>query len=129
MSFQSTFAQFYLDMQLQSVEQKKNFQLRLVIYNEDMTDGFVQYKGQKEHIPIHFDRSEEILETESYPDGSHRILFYYNEMYKGEINGVYSIVLRDTDHFVDSNIYVYYVREKDKKVFTLKVISNEKVIK
>jgi hypothetical protein len=115
-----------LNIQLQSVGLKKNFQLRMAIYDEDMAGGFVQYKGQKERIPIHFDRSEEIEETESYPDGSHRILFYYNEMYKGEINGVYSIVLRDTDHFVDSNICVYYVREKDKKVFTLKVISNEK---
>jgi hypothetical protein len=108
----------YLDIQLQSVGLKKNFQLRMAIYDEDMAGGFVLYEGQKERIPIYFDRSENIEEDESYPDGSHVKSFYYNEMYNGEINGVYSFALRNTS-VVDN---VCYIRKKDGKRFTLKII-------
>ena len=106
----------YLDIELQSVELKKNFYLRMAIYDEDMAGGFVLYDGQEERIPIHFDRSETIEEDESYPDGSRAKLFYYNEMYKGEINGVYTFVMRAS--VVDN---VHYIRKKDEKVFTLEI--------
>ena len=109
----------YLDIQLQSVGLKQNFQLRMAIYDEDMAGGFVLYKGQKERIPIHFHRSEDIQEDESYPDGSHAKLFYYNEMYKGEINGVYTFTLLGASIVDDA----YYIRKKDGKIFTLRIVS------
>ena len=102
----------YLDIQLQSLGLKQNFQLRLAVYDEDMAGGFVLYDGQKERIPIHFERSENMKKEENYPK-----LFYYNEIYNGEINGVYSFKLHDTS-FVDN---VYYIRKKDGKKFTLKI--------
>jgi hypothetical protein len=41
---------------------------------------------------------------------------YYNEMYNGEINGVYSFVLRGA-----SVVDVDYVRKKDGKKFTFEI--------
>ena len=109
----------YLNIYLQSVGLKKNFQLRLAIYDEDMAGGFVLYKGKMERIPIHFDHFEDIEEDESYPDDSHAKLFYYNEMYEDENTGTYSFVLRNAD------IYdVYYTHKKDGKVFALKTIAD-----
>jgi hypothetical protein len=96
---------WFFDIQLQSVGLKTNFQLRMAIYDKDMAGGFVLYKGEKERIPIHLNRSEDIQEGKQ---------FYYNEMYKGEINGVYSFALRGTS-IVDN---VYYIRKKDGKRFT-----------
>ncbi len=104
----------YIDVQLQSAGQKKNFQLRLAIYDEDMAGGFVQYKDSKERIPIHLDRAEDMEEDESYPDGSHARILYYHETYNGESTGVYCFILRNAD--VDN---IYYTRKKDGKVFAL----------
>ena len=110
---------FYLNMQLQSVGLKQNFQLQMAINDKDMAEGFVLYEGQKERMPIHFYRSENITESDGYRNGNQAKLFYYNEIYNGKINGVYSLTMRGTS-VLDS---VYYVRQKDKKMFTLKIIS------
>ena len=100
----------YLDVQLQSVGLKKNFQLRMAVYYDDMAGGFVLYEGQKERIPIYLDRSEPIKDDEK--------MFYYNELHNGEINGVYSFAIRGSS--VIGN--VDYLRKKDGKRFTLKIL-------
>jgi hypothetical protein len=83
----------------------------MAFYDEDMAGGFVLYEGQKERIPIYFDRCEMLKEDKK--------MFYYNEMYNGELNGVYSFALLDTSVVDD----IYYIRKKDGKRFTLKIIS------
>ena len=98
----------FVAMQLESVGLKKNFRLRLAIYDEDMAGGFVHYQGQKERIPIHFDCSEDLSEGQK---------FYYTEMYEGNNNGFYSFSYNDST--IEN---VYYVRKKDEKKFTLKVL-------
>jgi hypothetical protein len=112
----------YLDMQLESVGLDNNFQLRLAIYDEDKAGGFVQYKGQTERIPIHLDFINGMdvdMEGNEYTDDNRADSYHYNEMYKGEINGVYYFVLY-RNSIIDN---VYYVRAKDGKTFTLKIVA------
>jgi hypothetical protein len=107
----------YMDIHLQSAGLKNNFQLRLAIYDEDMSGGFVQYRGQTERMPIQFDRQEvaEDRSEEGRPDV--RILFY-NEIYQGEINGVYVLTIQG------ANVYnASYLRKKDGKKFSLDIKS------
>lgn len=108
--------EYYMDVEQESVGLKKNFQLRLAIYDEDMAGGFVLYKGQKERIPIYLDRSEIVEQGEEERPATREL--FYNEMYQEKVNGVYVATIQGSNI-----IKVCYIRGKDNKKFTLKEIA------
>lgn len=109
----------YIDVELESVGSKDTCRLRLAIYDEDMAGGFVQYKDQKERIPLYLNHSQTV-EPGSGGDPDTRRLFY-NEMRQGVADGEYVVTLRYPDV-----IEVYYLRGKEEREFMLKKQRNEK---
>lgn len=107
----------YLDMQLQSVGLTTNFKLRMAVYDENIAGGFVFYKGQAERIPIHYDR-EEVVEDRSGEGRPNTRQLFYNEIYQGEVNGVYVLTIQGAVCYD-----VRYIRGKDGRTFDLKIIS------
>lgn len=105
----------YIDVELESVGSKDTCRLRLAIYDEDMAGGFVQYKDQKERIPLHLDRSEIIKQGREDTPGTRRL--FYNEMYQDDVNGVYVITLR-----YPTITEIYYLQGKGGKKLMLKEI-------
>lgn len=103
----------YIDVELESVGSKDTCRLRLAIYDEDMAGGFVQYKDQKERIPLYLNHSQTV-EPGSGGDPDTRRLFY-NEMRQGVADGEYVVTLRYPDV-----IEVYYLRGKEEREFMLK---------
>ena len=75
-------------------------------FNDSNKATEIRYKEQSESIPLKFIRNE-------YIEGgtSPTIIDYYNEIYKGKINGVYKLTKSGNWH------YVTYKREKDYKEF------------
>lgn len=70
----------------------------------------VKYEGQNETIDLVY------LKKEYIPGGAHpSIITYYNEIYGGQVNGVYK-----TTHSGNWD-YIEYVRNKDGKVFNFTI--------
>jgi hypothetical protein len=99
----------FLDIQLKSIGLKKNFQLKIAIFEDNLIGGNVLYSNQKERIPIRLDHEE----------GNYTKCFY-NEIYNGEITGTYIINM-----IPDVGFNASYTRKKDNKTFQLEVINKE----
>ncbi|WP_288331438.1 hypothetical protein [uncultured Alistipes sp.] len=103
----------YIDVELESVGLKDTCRLRLAIYDEDMAGGFVQYKDQKERIPLHLNHSQTVEPGSGGGPDTRRL--FYNEMRQGVADGEYVVTLRYPDV-----IEVYYLRGKEEREFMLK---------
>lgn len=109
----------YIDVELESVGSKDTCRLRLAIYDEDMAGGFVQYKDQKERIPLYLNHSQTVEPGSGGGPDTRRL--FYNEMRQGVADGEYVVTLRYPDV-----IEVYYLRGKEEREFMLKKQRNEK---
>jgi hypothetical protein len=103
----------YMEIRLKSVGKKEKFQLKITLYDQNMEAGGVLYKGQAERIPIRFDHEE---------DNNNFLQLFYNEIYKGEITGVYILNMIYGGDVIHS---VSYIRKKDNKKFRLEVIEQK----
>ena len=108
----------YRKMLLESHDQKKKFSLIFATCVENFEIGYVLYDGKTEIIPIQFDY-EEIAEDYSEEGRPNVRQQFYNEIYRGEINGQYVITIQG------ARIYnAYYIRKKDNKRIGLIVVDD-----
>jgi hypothetical protein len=102
---------------LKSKGQKKDFSLILALC-ENFESGYVLYDGQTEHIPIQFDH-EKIVEDRSEEGRPNVRDLFYNEIYRGKINGSYVLTVQGARFYGAS-----YIRKKDNKTIDLEVIND-----
>jgi hypothetical protein len=100
---------------LKSMHQKKDFSLILAFCDNTYNNGYVLYTGQTERIPIQLDH-EEIVEDRSEEGRPNVRNLFYNEIYRGEINGSYVLTLQGARFYGAS-----YIRKKDGKTIELEV--------
>jgi len=79
-------------------------------YNNSNKAVTIKYKGQSEPIQLKFVKNE-YIEGGTQPT----LIDYYNEIYKGEINGNYKLTKSGNWY------YVSYIRGKDNKEFNFTI--------